>query len=77
HFPHSWQRKLEAYQKLGVRERVLLKTGYEVFVRASGISVKDAKRALDKFTVQGSIPEPVRLARCLAKAKLEWDLHQI
>lgn len=75
HFPLGWEKKLEAYRKLGTREKVSLKTGYDVFIRTSGISIEDAKRALDKFTVQGSVPEPVRLARQLAKAKLEWDLR--
>ncbi len=74
HFPKSWRKKVEAYRKLGGRETVKLKTGYQIYVRTHGLDTTQAKRTLDKFTLQGAIPEPVRLARLIAKAKLEADL---
>jgi hypothetical protein len=70
-FPDTWEAKLAAYHRLGERERIALKTGNEVFVRAEGLSIKSAKQALNKFLLQGSIPEPIRVARLLARAKLE------
>ncbi|MBI4258866.1 MAG: DUF99 family protein, partial [Thaumarchaeota archaeon] len=70
-FPDKWQRKLRAYKKLGARERVMLKTGYPVHVRGAGIDVAACKKVLDKFTLQGGIPEPIRLAKLLAKARLD------
>ncbi|MDE1843337.1 MAG: DUF99 family protein, partial [Thaumarchaeota archaeon] len=33
-----------------------------------GCTVKDAKTILDNFTLQGSIPEPLRVAHLLAKS---------
>jgi len=54
-------------EKLGKSERILLQTGYEVFVRSAGISQNNSKRLLDKFTLQGAAPEPIRVARLLAK----------
>lgn len=74
-FPTNWMRKLEAYYRLGGRERVKLKTGFEVFVRVAGVDLKLAKKGLDMFTVQGSIPEPVRVAKLLARAKLRHELE--
>ncbi len=70
-FPDNWQSKIDAYHKLGSREEIKLKTGYSVFLRAQGISVKSAKQAINKFLLQGSIPEPIRVARLVARARLQ------
>jgi endonuclease V-like protein UPF0215 family len=53
---------------LGERQRVRLKTGYEVFVRARGASLDEARILLNKFTLDGRVPEPVRVARLAARA---------
>lgn len=71
HFPRKWEKKVEEYRKLGRREIIHLKTGYQIFVRTHGLDLDETKLTLDKFTLQGAVPEPVRLARLLAKAKLE------
>ena len=71
HFPEKWEKKVEEYKKLGGREIIHLKTGYQLFVRTHGLDIDGTKKVLDKFTLQGAVPEPVRLARLLAKAKLE------
>ncbi len=70
-FLDNWESKIEAYHKLGSREEIKLKTGYSVFVRAQGIDTKSARQAINKFLLQGSIPEPIRVARLIARAKLE------
>jgi len=59
--------KIELLEKLGTPKKVALKTGYSVFVRSAGISDAETRRLLDRFLLQGSIPEPVRVARLLAK----------
>lgn len=71
HFPDTWQQKLKAYQNLGTREKITLKTGYHLYARSAGIDPETAKKLLDKFTLQGAIPEPIRLAKLLAKAHLD------
>jgi len=71
HFPTRAEEKLIAYHKLGDREPVKLSTGHKVFIRRSGISLTDAGAVLRSFTMQGSIPEPVKVARLLARASLE------
>jgi uncharacterized protein len=67
HFDHPEER-IESYRKLGARSPVLLRTGHRVYVRTAGINDADAKSVLDAFTLQGGVPEPVRLARLLARS---------
>jgi len=67
------ERRLEIYRRLGARSEVLLHTGYRVFVRFRGMSEHEAKHALNLFTLQGSVPEPLKVARLLARALLRWS----
>ena len=60
--------RIERYKKLGGRHSVRLRTGHRVYVRTSGIGEGEAKKVLDAFTLQGGVPEPVRLARLLARS---------
>ncbi len=69
-FGDRWREKLEAYRRLGPRERVVLHTGFPVYVRAAGISGREVSRALNDFTIHGRYPEPVRVAGLLARAAL-------
>jgi len=72
YFPQS-KDKLRSYQRLGSRQAVRLKTGHDVYVRAFGVNVKEARNLLNKFTKDGRIPEPVRVARLAARAALQAD----
>ena len=67
HFVESGK-KLASYRSLGDRHSVKLRSGYRVYVRASGVTDREAEEALNLFTLQGSIPEPVRVAKLLARA---------
>jgi uncharacterized protein len=60
--------RLESYRRLGPRTTVLLRTGQRVYVRTAGISDPDAKSVLEAFTLQGGVPEPVRIAKLLARS---------
>ena len=62
--------KLAAYEKLGPRHALKLTSGHTVYVRAAGIGLNEVKKALDIFTLQGSLPEPIKVARLLARAVL-------
>ncbi|MEM1994744.1 MAG: DUF99 family protein [Nitrososphaerales archaeon] len=77
HFPQNWQHKIQQYHKVGARKKVQLKTGSTLFIRAVGLNEKQATQILNKFTLQGAIPEPVRLAHLLARTKYQWDLERI
>jgi endonuclease V-like protein UPF0215 family len=68
HFPEGAEGKLEAYRKLGGRKRLKLKSGHSVFARTAGMDDSEAKSVIEMFTLQGSVPEPVRVARLLARA---------
>ena len=70
YFPDDWAERLAIYERNGPRTAVRLRTGHEVFIRAIGLDEEEAKKVLDKFTLHGSIPEPLRLARLLARAVL-------
>jgi len=50
--------------------KISTKTGYSVYVNAVGLSLFDIKVALNKFLLQGSIPEPIRIAKLFARAKI-------
>jgi endonuclease V-like protein UPF0215 family len=69
HFPGDEER-LSAYIALGKRIPCELSTGVTVYLRAEGISLDDAVHACNIFTAQGKIPEPVRVARIVARGLL-------
>jgi len=70
HFPDSYQSKIEEYHNLGERTKLSLHTGHDLFVRIEGCTIQETKNLLDAFTLQGSIPEPLRVAQMLARTKL-------
>ncbi len=70
HFSKDSNLKLEQYRKLGQRDKILLKTGKLVFVRYLGLSSKEAFTIVNCFTLQGSIPEPIRIAKLAARASM-------
>lgn len=69
-FPDDWEIRLAVHKSNGERTVIALKTGYKVFVRCFGIEVEEAKKVLDKFLLDGRYPEPVRLAKILARTVL-------
>jgi len=74
YFPDSWQSRLETLNKAGVRTSVILDTGHTVFITTVGMGISRAKRLLDIFTLDGRIPEPVRVAQLIA-ASLYRDIY--
>jgi endonuclease V-like protein UPF0215 family len=72
-FPNSWQSKLEQYQNIGKRQRIVLQTGKAIFVRHWGLTLSDTIILLNYFTLQGSVPEPVRIAKLIARANVNMS----
>jgi len=66
HFPDDIER-ISAYKNLGERIRVELHTQQTIFIRCWGIEVCDGARLCNNFTVEGKIPEPLRVARLCAR----------
>ena len=71
HFPNSYESKVKQYRNLGTRIKIELHTGYDLYLRVEGCETGEAKRLLDAFTLQGAIPEPLRVAHLLARAELD------
>ena len=75
----DWQDKLARYQKLGRREQVVLKTGKTLFIRCWRVNSKRAIAILNAFTLQGSFPEPIRVAKLAARSyanALNYELEK-
>jgi len=70
HFPNDSKLKLEQYHKLGQRDKILLKTGKFIFARYWGLSSNEASTIVNSLTLQGSIPEPIRIAKLAARASM-------
>ena len=66
HFPGDTER-ISAYRNLGERIRVELQTQQTIFIRCWGIDAVDGTRLCNDFTIEGRIPEPLRVARLLAR----------
>jgi endonuclease V-like protein UPF0215 family len=69
HFPGDFKR-LDAYHRLGERIPVDLSTGYRIFIRSWGIPDDSAAQLCNDFTNEGKIPEPLRVARLMARAAM-------
>ncbi len=67
-FPQDWERRVEIYHKNKERTLLKLDTGYTVYVRFINMSLEEAKGIINKFTSHGAVPEPLRVARLLARS---------
>jgi endonuclease V-like protein UPF0215 family len=66
HFPDDKERVC-AYQRLGDRVPLELGPDRTIYLRAAGIGLPDAARFCRDFTLEGKVPEPLRVARLLAR----------
>ncbi len=69
HFPGDVTR-LACYESLGERIPCRLPTGFTVYIRPLGLTPEDAFRLCQDFTMDGKIPEPLRVARLVARSVL-------
>ena len=74
HFPGDNDR-ISMYHRLGERFPVLLKTGRTVYIRSWGLIDADAAKICDEFTLDGKIPEPIRVARLSARAFMRYNYN--
>jgi hypothetical protein len=70
HFPKTPEKKLEQYTKLEKRQKIKLHTAKEIYIRNEGCTIAETKKLLNGLTLQGHIPEPLRVAQLLAKTIL-------
>ncbi len=67
-FPEDKEERIRIYHKNGHRTVMKLHTGARVYVRFLKMKEEEAKSILEKFTKHGAIPEPLRVARLLARS---------
>ena len=73
-FSEDYEERIEVYRRNGPRTEVTLRTGKRVFIRFIGMDLEEAESVLNKFTLVGSIPEPLRVARLLARSLMRSTL---
>ena len=71
HFPESYESKLAEYSGLGSREKITLHTSHDLYIRNEGCTVAEATQLLNRLTLHGSFPEPLRIAQMLANTLLK------
>ena len=76
HFPGD-EMRLSLYKKLGTRNTVHLHTGLDIYIRVWGMEHDDGAKLCDTFTLDGKVPEPVRVARTCARAVMQYDYSSI
>ncbi|MFW9888107.1 MAG: DUF99 family protein [Candidatus Thorarchaeota archaeon] len=74
YFPDDWQSRITLMDRGGQRKEITLKTGHSVFLATSGITLDKARKLVDQFTLDGRIPEPIRVARIIAAARRRDEL---
>ena len=66
HYPQDYAR-IEAYKKLGERTFARLHTNQTIFLRTWVLSTDNAVKFCNDFTLEGGIPEPLRVAHLCAR----------
>jgi endonuclease V-like protein UPF0215 family len=66
-FPQDWENRVRVYHKNKSRTPVKLVTEYTVYIRCINVNIEEAKGFLNKVTLNGAVPEPLRVSRLLAR----------
>ena len=66
YFPEDWKLRQDVLERTGVRTSIQLKTGHTLYLSVAGVSVPNARNLLNGMTLDGRVPEPVRVARTIA-----------
>jgi endonuclease V-like protein UPF0215 family len=66
YFPEDWKLRQDVLERTGVRTSIQLKTGHTLYLSVAGVSVPNARNLLNSMTLDGRIPEPVRVARTIS-----------
>lgn len=76
-FKEDWEERLRVYRGNGPRYEVKVHTGYTVYVRPIGITLTSTRRILNAFTTHGKVPEPLRVAKLVAKATYRMMIREL
>ncbi len=72
YFPDDYPDRIEILASMGDRTRIGLESGFDVHVLTAGMSTKSANNLLNIFTLDGKVPEPIRVARLLSATFREY-----
>lgn len=75
YFPEDWQDRVRVYEENGPRVEVTNRNGFKLYLRVVGLDVDKALSLINKYTLFGRVPEPIRLARLIAHSLCE-HLHR-
>lgn len=67
-FPDNWKIRWDIARRNGTTQQLALKTGSIVHIQSVGLDWKTVKVLLNRFSRFGALPEPIRVARILARA---------
>ena len=71
YFPRDWLYRYVIHLRNGSRRSLRLSNGMRIFYRSIGVSRVEAEEVIDRFTLEGKYPEPIRVARLIARAILK------
>lgn len=66
YFPEDWKVRCDILERTGARKLIQLRTSHSLYISVAGIGVTRARNLLDKLTIDGRVPEPIRVARTIA-----------
>jgi len=66
------EERLRIHKRNGPRLMVKLKNGLDIYIRPVGLDKDAAVRLINKFTIHGRYPEPVRVAKSLSRSILQF-----
>jgi len=72
--PESEER-IRIYKNNGERMKIRLTNGFSLYIRSIGIATRDASKIINKITIHGKIPEPVKITKSIARGILNSYQH--
>jgi Uncharacterized conserved protein len=73
-FPDDSDIRIALYEKLGKPKEILLPGNVRLYARFVNIDYRTARTLIKKFLKEGKRPEPIRIARLIANAVLNYGI---
>lgn len=73
-FPKDWKSRWEISQRNGNLHALTLEQEHSVYIQFSGCNWNEVKAAIRRLTRFGGIPEPIRVARLLARTVIRKQM---
>lgn len=75
YFPDDWEARVQIYERNGPRFEIVNKNGFKIYLRVIGMDEEGAARLVNRLTLFGRIPEPLRIAKLIAHAAMVHAPH--